>query len=92
VELLGSMHHQEGAWKSTSAAKVAQFVIDVEEERMSKDDCYIPEIARVHLVNITADLERGQIRVSCVMWSDIDDCSWYKREGRIPDRTGPLRA
>lgn len=92
VKLLGSMHHQEGAWKSTSAAKVAQFVIDVEEEGMSKDDCYIPEIARVHLVNTTADLEKGEIRVSCVMRSDIDDCSWYNREGRIPDRTGLLRA
>ena len=58
VELLGSMRHQEGAWKSTSAAKVAQFVIDVEEEGMSSDDYHIPELARVHLVNTTADVER----------------------------------
>jgi hypothetical protein len=27
-----------------------------------------------------------------VMRSDIDNCSWYKREGRIPDGTGLLRA
>ena len=34
---------------------------------MSRDDYHIPEIVRVHLVNTTADVERGEIRVSCVM-------------------------
>jgi cholestenol Delta-isomerase len=87
VELLSSMRHQEGAWKSSSAAKVARFVIDIEEEKMSKDDCYIPEIARVHLVNTTADVESGEIRVSCVMRSGVDDSTWYTREGRIPGQT-----
>lgn len=89
VELLGSMRHQEGAWKSRSAAKVAQFVIDVEEEGMSKDG-YIPETSRVHLVNTRANVERGEIYVSCVMRSDIDGCSWYTREGRIPGGTDLL--
>jgi len=92
VELLGSMHHQEGAWKSTSAAKVAQFVIDVEEEGMSQDDVHIPELARVHLVNTRADVERGEILVSCVMRYDDDDSSWYTREGRISDGTKFLLA
>lgn len=87
VELLASMRHQEGAWKSSSAAKVAQFVIDVEEEGMWKDTYHVPELARVHLVNTTADVERGEIRVSCVMRSVADECSWYTREGRIPDGT-----
>jgi len=90
VELLSSMRHQEGAWKSTSAAKVAQFAIGVEEEGMSKDG-YIPEIARVHLVNTRADVERGEIYVSCVMRSGLDGCSWYTREGRILDGTGSLQ-
>jgi hypothetical protein len=83
------MRHQEGAWKSRSAAKVAQFVIDVEEEGMSKDG-YIPETSRVHLVNTRANVERGEIYVSCVMRSDIDGCSWYTREGRIPGGTDLL--
>jgi len=87
VGLLGSMYHQEGSWKSTSAAKVAQFVIDLEEEGMLQDDYHIPELSRVHLVNTMADVERGEICVSCVMRSAIDDYSWYTREGRISDGT-----
>lgn len=90
VELLNLMRHQEGAWKSTSAAKVAHFAIDIEEESIL-NDYDIPEFARVHQVNTMADVETGEIRVSCVMRSGIDG-SWYTREGRIPDGSEMLRA
>jgi len=90
VELLSLMRHQEGSWKSTSAAKVAQFAIDIEEEGIL-NDYDIPEFARVHQVNTMADVETGEIRVSCVMRSGIDG-SWYIREGRIPDGPEMLRA
>jgi hypothetical protein len=85
VKLLGSLHHQEGSWKSTTAAKVAEFVIRIEEEGLPKGGGQIPELARVHLVNTTADVERGEIRVSCVLRSEHDHSSWYTRDGRIPD-------
>ena len=30
------MHHQEGMWKSTTAAKVAEFVMSIEEEGLQE--------------------------------------------------------
>lgn len=87
VKLLGSLHHQEGSWESTTAAKVAEFVISIEEEGLPEGGGQIPELARVHLVNTTADVERGEIRVSCVLRSEHDRPSWYTRDGRIPDTT-----
>jgi hypothetical protein len=82
LKLLSSVNHQEGAWKSSSAAKVAEFVIAVEEKGMSAGSGHIPETARVHLVNMKADTESGEIHVSCLLRSERDD-SWCTREGQI---------
>lgn len=85
VHLLGSMHHQEGVWKSISAAKVAQFVIAIEEEGLPAEfsQYQIPETARVHLVQTKADVERGDIHLTCLLRSRPDNASWYTREGRV---------
>ena len=36
ITLLKTMHHQEGMWKSTTAAKVAEFVMSIEEEGLQE--------------------------------------------------------
>jgi hypothetical protein len=87
VKLLGSLRHQEGSWKSTTAAKAAEFVISIEEEGMPEGGGQIPELARVQLVNMTADVKRGEIRVSCVLRPAHGRPSWYTRDERIPDTT-----
>jgi hypothetical protein len=84
VKILSSLNHQEGTWKSTVAAKVAEFVIGVEEEGLpvgvSQDQ--VPESSRVHLVNTIGDAERGEISLRCLMRSESDG-SWYTRDGCV---------
>lgn len=84
VEVLASLNHQEGTWKSTVAAKVAEFVIGIEEEGlpMGVSQDRVPESSRVHLVNTTGDGERGEINLQCLMKSQLDG-SWYTRDGRV---------
>lgn len=84
VKILASMNHQEGTWKSTVAAKVAEFVIGVEEEGlpMGVGQEQVPESSRVHLVNTIGDAERGEIRLRCLMRSEYDG-SWYTRDGYV---------
>ena len=86
VELLRSMHHQEGTWKSINAAAVAEFVIRLEEEGLPPgvSQEQIPEDARVQLASQAADFEKGEIRLSCMMKSSLEGGSWYTREVVIP--------
>lgn len=88
LELLRSMKHQEGTWKSANAATVAEFVILVEEEGLPAGVCQekVPESARVHVVSTAADAEEGKIKLSCLMREDDegDGEGWYTIEGVVP--------
>jgi cholestenol delta-isomerase len=92
LKLLFSLHHQEGAWKSITAAKAAEFVIGVEEEGLESvvSQWQVPEEKRVHLVNATADAETGEVMLSCLMREDRDGGIWYFREGRVSYAEGLL--
>jgi len=84
AQLLGDMNHQEGAWKSTAAAKVADFVIMIEEEGLPSGGVQpheVPEAARVHLVDSRADTKTGDILLNCWLKSDYE--VWYIRKGRV---------
>jgi hypothetical protein len=85
LKLLFSLRRQEGAWKSISAAKVAEFVIGVEEEGLvpTVSQWPVPEEKRVHLCNVTAYEETGEITVSCLMREDRDGGIWYFRQGLV---------
>lgn len=89
VELLALMDHQEGAWKSSSAAKVASFLIDIEEEGrcpvVSMKD--ISETARVHLIGMKVDGKSRSILLTCLLRAQLDNISWYQREGRVTYET-----
>lgn len=94
VELLRSMHHQEGTWKSANAAAVAEFVIGVEEEGLQPGAVsqeQIPEDSRVQLASQAADFQKGEISLSCLMKSSLGAGAgaWYTREVVIP--CAPLR-
>jgi cholestenol delta-isomerase len=92
LKLLFSLHHQEGAWKSITAAKAAEFVIGVEEEGLESvvNQWQVPEEKRVHLVNATADAETGEVMLSCLMREDRDGGIWYFREGQVSCAEGLL--
>jgi hypothetical protein len=92
LKLLFSLHHQEGAWKSITAAKAAEFVIGLEEEGLESvvSQWQVPEEKRVHLVNATADAETGEVMLSCLMREDRDGGIWYFREGRVSYAEGLL--
>jgi hypothetical protein len=44
----------------------------------------VSETARVHLVSMTADVGRAEIRISCLMRSSLENASWYTRDGQVP--------
>jgi cholestenol Delta-isomerase len=73
VELLGRSRHREGAWESVGAAKVASFVIEVEEEGLtdmqkgSAGPEVVKEERRVHLVNVCPSAEERRIDVGCLV-------------------------
>jgi hypothetical protein len=87
VELLGKNGHQEGAWESVGAARVAEFVIGVEEEGLlpgEKDGAgaeVVKEASRIHLVNVHPVIDRRKIHVNCLMKSM--DGGWFMREGTV---------
>ncbi|KAL3424261.1 C6 zinc finger domain protein [Phlyctema vagabunda] len=86
IALLASMSHQEGIWKSGTAARVAQVIVDVEEEGLPpgvhQED--VPETARVHWVATIEDDEKGVCYATCLLRSDVDEVSWYTRERSFP--------
>ncbi|KFY15632.1 hypothetical protein V491_05605 [Pseudogymnoascus sp. VKM F-3775] len=84
IALLKTADHQEGTWESVGAAKVAEFVVGVEEENLplGGGSEQILESARVHLVNISANIGRRQIDLSCLLRTREEN-SWYFREGTV---------
>jgi hypothetical protein len=72
VELLGRNRHREGSWESMAAAKVSNFVIEVEEEGltdMEKDGAgpeVVREESRVHGVSVCLVGER-RLDVGCLV-------------------------
>jgi hypothetical protein len=85
VKLLASKDLQEGSLKALCASKIAEFVINIEEEglRAGFGQRQVSETARVHLVKVATDTERSEIHLSCLLRSNIDNMSWYTREGQI---------
>jgi cholestenol delta-isomerase len=85
IKLLASNHLQEGSWKSVGASKVAQFVMGIEEDGLGVGfgQHQVSETARVHLVKVATNVERCEIRLTCLLRSTIDSMSWYTREGQI---------
>lgn len=86
IKLLSSMHHQEGAWKATTATRAAEVVIAMEEEGLPQgvSPHQVPETSRIHYVNTSVDVGRNEIHLSCLVRSNIDDVSWYTRDRIIP--------
>lgn len=84
IALLETADHQEGTWESVGAAKVAEFVMGVEEENLPQGagSEQVLESARVHSVNISANIERRRIDLSCLLRTSEED-SWYFREGTV---------
>jgi hypothetical protein len=93
LKLLSSLHHQEGAWKASSVARAAEFVIGIEEEGLPPgvteyEVGEIPETSRVHYLNTTVDAKGGKIHLGCLMRRNVDDASWYIRDGVVPYDAG----
>lgn len=84
IALLKTADHQEGSWESVGAAKVAEFVMAIEEENLPQGagSEQILESERVHLVNISANIKRRQIGLNCLLRTSEED-SWYFREGTV---------
>ncbi|KFY74229.1 hypothetical protein V499_05727 [Pseudogymnoascus sp. VKM F-103] len=84
IALLETANHQEGTWESVGAAKVAEFVMGVEEENLPQGagSEQVLESARVHLVNISSKIERRRIDLRCLLRTSEED-SWYFREGTV---------
>ncbi|KFZ06271.1 hypothetical protein V501_07551 [Pseudogymnoascus sp. VKM F-4519 (FW-2642)] len=84
IALLETADHQEGTWESVGAAKVAEFVMDVEEENLPQGagSEQVLESARVHLVNISSKIERRRVDLRCLLRTSEED-SWYFREGTV---------
>jgi Fungal specific transcription factor domain len=86
VELLGRNGHREGAWESTGAARVASFVIAVEEEGLTDLDRtdagpeVVKEMNRVHLVKVIPFPEEKRIDVGCLMRGKD---GWGMRNGTV---------
>lgn len=87
VELLGKNGHQEGAWESVGAARVAEFVIGVEEEGLLPGEIegagaeVVKEANRICLVNVHPVVDRRKIDVNYLMKSMDGD--WVMREGTV---------
>lgn len=83
IALLKTADHQEGTWESAGAAKVAEFVMGVEEENLPQGagSDQVLKSARVHLVNISANIGQRRIGLSCLLRSE--EGSWYFREGTV---------
>ncbi|OBT44386.1 hypothetical protein VE00_07052 [Pseudogymnoascus sp. WSF 3629] len=84
IALLETADHQEGTWESVGAAKVAEFVMGIEEENLPQGagSEQVLESARVHLVNISSTIERRRINLGCLLRTSEED-SWYFRERTV---------
>ncbi|KAE9372439.1 hypothetical protein N431DRAFT_545095 [Stipitochalara longipes BDJ] len=86
VGLLARSRHREGTWESIGAAKVATFVIEVEEEGLTDIDKVgagpevIQESNRVHLVNIFPVADQRTIDVGCLK---RENNGWGMRKGTV---------
>lgn len=87
ITLLKSMNHQEGSWESCAAACVADFVRGIEEdsfvlEKYTKQE-QVPEVMRVHQLNISLCKEKRRIHVKCILFEDLGAGDWYQRDGIV---------
>lgn len=87
VELLERSRHREGPWESIGAAKVARFVIEIEEEgltdieKASAGPEVVKEGNRVHMVNhFPVDGNERVVDVGCLM---RDKDGWVMRNRRV---------
>lgn len=83
ISLLASNNLQEGSWNSVGAAKVAEFVMGIEEEGLPPEfsQHQVLETARVHLVQTATDVERREIGLSCLLCSENEP--GYSRDGQV---------
>ncbi|KAH6684693.1 hypothetical protein B0J14DRAFT_527603 [Halenospora varia] len=89
VALLKAMRHQEGPIQSIDAAEVSEIVIKAEEDGLQccTEAGQIVESARVHMVNISVDPERGHVDLACILADDFTGGAYRVQEERIfPDR------
>ncbi|KFY31702.1 hypothetical protein V493_00882 [Pseudogymnoascus sp. VKM F-4281 (FW-2241)] len=84
ITLLETANHQEGSWDSFGAAKVAEFVMGVEETNLPHGGGaeHVLESARVHMVNVSANIERRRVDLMCLRRTSEED-SWYFTEGTV---------
>ncbi|KAH8591151.1 hypothetical protein B0O99DRAFT_744764 [Bisporella sp. PMI_857] len=83
ISLMSSAHIQEGSWESMACARVAEFVVGIEEPHMDPNigGTSIPAENRVHLVNVQVNAERRQVEVGAIL-RDLEG-NWYVKEGLV---------
>lgn len=64
MSILLASHQREGLWDSIFAAKILEWIIELEEQGMDENG-YIPEAARTRAVSASFDLQQRKACVSC---------------------------
>ncbi len=87
LALLESANHQEGSWESIGAARVAEYVLRV-EEGLAQGKERIEEVDRVNMVTVqmvpeSIFAQKRILRVSCVLRESVDHPSWYLKQTEI---------